>query len=777
MKSKIILREIKRNKLVTCALILFAAISAMLSAGAVDLAYSLHHSAKAFFEKSLTPDYIQMHSGDVDEEALDSFVREHSYILDMQIVHLLNINGTYLKVSQTGESESESVIDNAFVTQNDRFDFILNQNNEVVSVSDGEIAVPMYHVLKYGLSIGDTVLADNGKDQVRFTVSAFARDSQMNASFISSKRFVISDSDYQRLQSLMGSEEHIIEFRLSNVEKINQLEQDYKEAQLPASGPAVTISMIRIINSVIDIVIAAISLLAAFITSLIAIICVRFTIATSIHEDLMEIAVMKGIGLPPRYIGDLYFSKYAVIAGIGGSIGFLISYPLGTLLKSNLNAYMGIYDGGFFSHTLRLVAVIGCIWLLMLMCKGALKTFEKLDVVSALQTSGQGTRKKQSQWPSLYVARPKRSISLVMAVKYMILYKKPGLILIALFALFACLVILPLNLTMTFLSPGFIAYMGTPVCDIRADFQNIPTLSEDCQTFASLLDKDEEVDVYAVCTTYSCTALSTEREDVSLSIEIGNSSAFPLAYTTGRAPNLKTEIALSALAANNLNKVLGDTVQISNYGEETQYTVCGIYQDLTNGGKSAKALWTLDSASAIRAVFYVNLKEGIDSEAKKNEYRSVAENGRITDVQEYVSQSMGDMISQMKRMTAILCAASSVILLFVVAAFTTIFLLDNQDEISIMRGLGVSCRELQTLYTVRIFFSALCGILCGILLIVLLGEKITGLFTASMGIFEFSFITNAVLSYAVCPLVLLLLSVFSVWFTAGKIQKMPLFRI
>ena len=56
---------------------------------------------------------------------------------------------------------------------------------------------------KYNLRIGDKIWVDKNKNELEFTISAFVRDVQMNPSIVSSKRFVISYEDFERIKGIL----------------------------------------------------------------------------------------------------------------------------------------------------------------------------------------------------------------------------------------------------------------------------------------------------------------------------------------------------------------------------------------------------------------------------------------------------------------------------------------------------------------------------------------------------------------------------------------------
>lgn len=58
---------------------------------------------------------------------------------------------------------------------------------------------------------------------------------------------------------------------------------------------------------------------------LIAMLCIRFTIITSMEEDYREIGVMKAIGIHNKDIQKLYITKYIVISAGGCICGYILS--------------------------------------------------------------------------------------------------------------------------------------------------------------------------------------------------------------------------------------------------------------------------------------------------------------------------------------------------------------------------------------------------------------------------------------------------------------------
>ena len=74
---------------------------------------------------------------------------------------------------------------------------------------------------------------------------------------------------------------------------------------------------------------------------LIAMLCIRFTIITSMEEDYREIGVMKAIGIHNKDIQKLYITKYIVISAGGCICGYILSLFVTKIFTSNITLYMG----------------------------------------------------------------------------------------------------------------------------------------------------------------------------------------------------------------------------------------------------------------------------------------------------------------------------------------------------------------------------------------------------------------------------------------------------
>ncbi len=136
MKKRLILNDFKANKLVTISTCIFMAASAMLLGLSILLFGSLSSSIDSLMEEAQTPDFLQMHTGEIDEERIAFFSENRSDVEAMQISGFLNLQNSQLTIG--GNSLINNMQDNGLCTQNHSFDFLIDAENNKIQPNPGK---------------------------------------------------------------------------------------------------------------------------------------------------------------------------------------------------------------------------------------------------------------------------------------------------------------------------------------------------------------------------------------------------------------------------------------------------------------------------------------------------------------------------------------------------------------------------------------------------------------------------------------------------------------
>lgn len=750
MKVRLIWNDIKSNKLLAVSTWFFMAVSALLFALTCFLFVNLIGSIDALMEKAQTPDFLQMHAGEIDRQELELFAKENEMVQEYQTKEFLNLENGMLALD--GHSLADSTQDNGICVQSEEFDYLLDLQNEVIQVRKGEVYVPVCYQQEYGVEAGDVMQIGNES----FVIAGFLRDSQMNSMMASSKRFLVNQEDYGRLK-FIGTEEYLIEFLLTDGADVNAFATEYADAGLPGNGPAITRSLIRMMNALSDGLMILVILLVSVVMLLISMLCIRFTMLAKLEADRREIGMLKAVGISKGDIRQIYFLKFLVLSAAGAVTGLLTAYLLRQPLQAGMQKLYGTAENGLVSFFISLSGVLLTEIVLLLFIRRTLKATEKLSAVEAL-TGRQKSRKTGSvHLPCAgYFIKHRSSTQGTMPIV-------PALVIAA--GVFMMTV--PQNLQSTISSPKFVTYMGIGDGEIRLDIrqtgetqQAVPVIPEKTTQVEQLLKNDKKVSCYTVLTTKSHRVALPDGSCTNLNIELGNHEAFPVTYADGKAPVQENEIAVSYLWANEFGLSVGDHMHLLIKGTEQEYTVCGIYSDITNGGKTAKAAYIEDDAPAMWSVCYVSLADGITKQEWMEEYEELlAKEGipaKVVDIQKYVAATYGQTMKQIELAAYAAVLAAVGVIFMVVLLFIRLVVAKERYDISLRKAIGFTNREIKRIYEVRYLVTAIAGIVLGILLGNLLGESIAGMLLHSLGATDFQFIIDNKTVYIIVPLIALL---------------------
>ncbi len=735
-----------KNKGISLVSVLFIAAAAMLVSLATVLSVNLGGAIDTLMTRAKTPHFMQMHSGRLDLERLTSFAREETLVDEFQVVEFLNVDGALI-LFENG-SLAGSVQDNGFSVQNSAFDFLLGLDGTPVQVSDGGVYVPITYLQEGLAKAGDRIRVSD----TWFTVAGFIRDSQMNSLLSSSKRFLLSERDYASIRSL-GTVEYLIEFRLHDLADLGGFEAAYTSAGLEANGPTLTYPLFRMLNGLSDGLMIAVILLVSALVLGVAFLCIRFTLLAKIEDDYREIGVMKAIGLRVNDIKKIYLVHYAAIAAAGSILGFALSFAVRDALLENIRLYMGESDTSTLTPFLAAAGVLLVFLVIVAYVNGTLGRFRKISPAQAVRfgisgepsAGGKAFRLSNGSFPGTQV---------FLGMKDVLARKKLYITMLAVLVLAAFISIVPRNLYHTISSEDFMTYMGTGKSDLRIDLQQTDDIAGKASEIAAMMESDGSIARFVVLTTKTFKVKHPDGPGYRLKVELGDHSVFPLAFAEGRKPDTENEIALSVMNAQELGKKVGDSLSLIISGQERELSVCGIYSDVTNGGKTAKAVFSDPSADIMWSVISAELVDASLTDNKVMEYSDRFSYAKVSDIGEFIAQTYGSTIGSIGKASYAAIAVALSLTVLITLLFMRMLVRRDRYPIAVMKAFGFTNADVRKQYVARSVFILTVGMLLGMVLANTLGENLAAALIASFGAASFTFVVNPLESYLILPLLM-----------------------
>lgn len=696
----------RRDRFSTVSFTAFVAISvAMISLTAMLFA-NLTVAIEHLMEVAKTPDFLQMHAGDINTDKLEEFALSRPEVADYQIIRFLNLENSILMLGE--ESLLDSTQDNGISIQGDGFDYMVGLDNELPKVCPGEVYVPVCYESMYHVKIGDDMRIGNKK----LAVAGFIRDSQMNSMMASSKRFLVCEEDYENLKSL-GSEEYLIEFLLTGNTDTNAFKTAYEDANLPMNGPTITRPLIKMMNTLSDGIMIMIILLISVVVLLISLVCIRFMLLTGVVSESGEVGVLKAIGISGKDIRNMFLRRYNRLVLAGAGLGMVISMFLFNPLSSQLQKLYGVSANGTDRY---LYAVSSAVFVGGVIVLFVLRILRKLNEMTAL---GVLTGKIEE-------GKKNSNMFCIMLVT----------------AIAVFLMLIPSNLYSTLSSPEFVTYMGIGNAEFRMDMRQSEEAGKDFETIGKTLSEDKDIKEYALYQTSLMPVRLDDGTAMNMLMEQGNHSKFPVTYSKGCAPVREGEAALSYLLSEELGIYPGDEILVKTAEEYEKCIITGIYSDITNGGKTAKlfAEYPDNEENVMWRIAYVTLTDGANREDFTVRY--AGKGAEVTDIASRVQGTYGPTLNQVWQVSILVKMGSSLIILLVITMFVRMMIANRRNMISIKKAMGFRSMDIKKSFRKSCAPYILAGIILGTVCGCTLGEGICGAALKSLGAEGFRFTYN-----------------------------------
>ena len=781
MNWLIVKNDFIKNKMINLALFLFMMFSASLAVLSVLMAVQTFTSISELYKTAQPPHFVQMHKGEINEEKINKFMSENELVIYNQTVIMIDVYGENLAVVGTDNTYdlSDCRLDIGLVKQNETKDLLLNSQHEKVTIYEGEIGIPILLKEMYDMKIGDQIILTSNNVTKEFVIKGFILDSMMNSPMVSSTRLLLSDKDFNNLQGKVGENEYLIEAYFSNAKEASDFQTAYENAGLPQSGQAVTYSIIFLLSALTDITTVFVLLLVSLLLIIVSFICVRFTIMAALEEEIQEIGTMKAIGLPFTDIRDIYLYKYRALALVGVITGYVLALLLSSVVTKHITSTFGDMGISTLAVVVSLVAGYLIFILINYYCKRILKKIKKVTVVDAL-VRGKGFGKDKGGIKDGLYKSNRLSVNLIIGIREVFYKFKNWVIVFAVVLITVMMIMVPVNLLNTFEAPEFITYMGSSLEDILIEVENGENLETRYANVKQLLQKDATIENYYEYRSVRVQTIDAENKLTNLNIDCGSSAGNELQYLSGKTPEGEDGLALSYLYANEIGKGAGDKIEILFNDKKKEFVISGIYQDVTSGGYTAKSKYNFSGLDAEKYSFSVNLKDNVDVEKKADEWsKSFGIGVTVDPMKEFINQTLGGVSKQLTTIVLAIGIIGIALTMLITILFLKLRLVKDLSEIAVLKAIGFSEQDINKQYMIKIGCVSILGILVGIILTDLLGEKIVNaaLGVAGIGIKKVHLITNPLIEYIICPLILIILILLVTWIIMRTIKKYNIISI
>lgn len=729
MYFKLLKNDLKKNPWNNLILMLFMTLSIVVSVSVVLMLNQLFTSISDMYESAKPPHFLQMHKGELEQGKIDAFNESYPGMEYWQTVPMIDVYGEELSIHRNGEKVftlEDCRLDISLVKQNDEYDVLLDENREKLKVAEGEIGVPVILLSQYQISVGDELTFQSKNVEKTFKVSGYVYDGQMNSTLCSSTRFLISDGDFDELLGTVGETEYLIEAYFEDKSEAGAYQSAYEENEnnLPKNGQAVTYNMIFLLSAMTDIMTAMIFYIVGILLIAIALFCLKYTMMAAIEQDVREIGTMKAMGIPADGIRNLYLWKIRGIMLISCVLGTGLAYVAMNFMTNHISATFGkqeIRVGSFFVAALVCVVVYGLVILFTKRVLGKVRSAKVVDLL-LFEKGFQRERKRGGGYGII--------VSLMVIVTFFVM--------------------LPYQIVNTMEDEKFVTYMGSAVCDMLLEVEQGAELEARKAAAESVLSEQENDINYTMTKRVRVQTMNSEKEPVSVHIDCGEKAGAELQYIKGNGPQNENEIAVSTLVAEQLGREQGETVELLWNGKRSEFVISGIYQDVTSGGKTVKAICDFEGEQAEQYTFYVDFEEEVfrldadgadkgssiaEEKARIERFREMLGKGySIENMDEFIAQTLGGVTAQVEQGGNVAMMIGILLIALIVMLYMQLRIAQEGKMFAEKKAIGIPFFAICMQELKPMIAAGGIGVVVGMVVCSMLGDDIVSMLVGSMGL-------------------------------------------
>ncbi|EFP60469.1 ABC transporter permease [Erysipelotrichaceae bacterium AF15-26LB] len=760
MLLRLLKNDLLHGKLTNFMIMIFLAVSTMLSCASISLIYSSQNQISYFMDdmgKVADYNFSMMNVTKKDEQKITAFMKAKG-IDEYQIEHDITLPLSVMRFNGRNDLESSGCF---ATTLPKTYNFLFDENNKTPDIQPGEVGIPLSMKHQLNLQLNDTFQILRGTRTYTYNITSFVRDSVYGSDMMGQKRIILHPADYQIQYDITQDIDHAVVLSINDGPNTKQLEYDMQKAGLP-NAILVDKETAELSFMGVSLGTSAMLLMSGIILLCMSFLIIRFTILFQIESNYAEIGIMKAIGFQHSQIKPLYLMKYMGVTLIGVIIGFFASIPFAKLLESMQASIVPLMPGNTGTY-LSLIIVILIPTLVYTITTLVLRKLKKQSTMDAIRQGNEGETYKEHTRFTLAKTRLHK-LHNFLAFNDLMAHRKHFLMMVIIYAFCMILILVPLTLKDAFQKDTFLQILKISTGDLYSQ-QNGGISVKDLKEKRAKVRRDLKAydeNVRVDMETMTSASLSDNGLNTSVYL-MKRADGNTITFDHGKGPKLSNELALSTTLAKRYGKTVGDSISMEYEGKKHTYLISGIYSSMMNLGNNILA-GDIDYEYAYTGYLVIHLSQDEQAnqqiaEAIKKEYTDL----KLIDSKQMTKSFSGDMPQQITMMSNLIISIILIIIFALTILFSKLHMLRAKKAVALMRSMGYAKRNIRRWLFARCMIQVLSGLLLGILVHTFCTNGLLEAYLESMGMGSVELRSAPFNMYVLYPLLFLLSAMAAQW--------------
>ncbi|WP_232225618.1 ABC transporter permease [Oceanobacillus manasiensis] len=677
-----------------------------------------------------------------------------------------------------GELTNSAVILNAEASRNIG---PLELVEQLGTSSTDDIYVPYSFIANGGYELGDLFTITYQNKDYKYRISGFFETTVMGTNNIDAMKFMLPENAYQKLTDELDtrSEALLLSALIEDKTQASKINSEFvqKVQQSQEGNPTsyifgLDVELVRYVNTLTINIIAMILVAFAAIIVLVSLIVIKFRVSNSIEDGMVNIGVLKAIGYTSWQILSSIILQFVFIALSAGMAGIILSYLLKPFIGGVISTLSGLIWAQSFDILINMVSTILVVFCVVIVTLLSAYRVRKILPVSALREGIQTHSFKKNYFP---LEKAKGGLHFLLAIKSMISNAKQNImiLLIVIALTFATIFSAVLYYNIASDKTAFVNIFG-------AEPANVMVIVKPDADTRELLSDIENIDSVRKVNIFDLIETKIDGQTVYTSItdhfdELENNIVYE-----GRQPEHENEISISWVISNEINKGIGETVEVEYGSEKSNYLVTGISQSIGNLGQVAAI--TMEGVQQLNSDYrgtslYVYLDEISNKDFIKNvQEQSSAQILETLDIDENIESQTGKYTTAVFAIMMLILIITVLVVVMILYLVIKTMIIKRKKEYGVMKAIGFSTIQLMHQIAISFLPVIIAAVTVGGVLGYFFTNPMLSLLLSSAGVKRLDFFIHVPMILMICLGVLFLAYIVSMM-VALKIRKISAYEL
>jgi len=769
--------NIRKSKSATASLFIFVLVAALL----LNIGLMVITQINTFFD-SKVEQLKDPHVTIIMDQAsynstYDEFLMNYSGVTKTETEEIIAMN---IAKFEFGNSELTSSVA-IFNAGNERIIGPLKLIEKLNTSSTNDIYVPYSFKTNGGYELGDDFTITYLEKDYEYRIAGFIETTIMGTTNIGVMKFMLPETSYQTFVDKIGNQSKgmilsaVMEDKTQSSKLLNDFTKEFPQLIVGETTSYIwglDIELVKNVNTLTINIVATILVAFSAIIVLVSLIVIRFRVSNSIEDGMANIGTLKAIGYTSAQILSSILLQFILIAFSASMVGISLSYSLMPFIGGIISSLSGLVWIQSFDIIINLVSIFLIVLCVVIVTLLSAFRVRKILPVAALRGGIQTHSYKKNHFP---LEKTKGSLDFLLAIKSMQANAKQNLmiLLIIISLTFASVFSMVLYYNIGSDKTAFVNLFGSEPANVMVTVQPDTETSE-LMSDIEHMDHVRKVNIFDLITTKidGQTVYTTVTENFQ---QLENNIVYE-----GRQPKYENEISISWIVSKQINKGIGDLVEVE-YGPETKsYLVTGLSQAIGNLGQIAAV--SIEGIQHLHSDYkgttlFVYLDDISNKDFIKNVQDKYGDNIVETlDIDENIESQTGMYTAAVFAVMLMVMIITVLVVVMILYLVIKTMIIKRRKEFGVMKAIGYSTIQLMNQISISFLPIIITGVSIGGVLGYFFTNPLLSVLLASAGVKRLDFIIHIPMILMLCLGILILAYLVSM-FVSRRIKKVSAYGL